>query len=955
MVSRDDRGPPCAPFPVATGGFSARFKICTPGRGEHNRNLPATGVVMLPEVIILSCILTAGARTETAGFSKLRSPSPPRIAEAGDGARALDISGTDQQVAPRSREVGPDEPPCNAGAFEGGLPHDVVFCQGEDWALPSGVERSAEGRLIVSMSPLERTGNEEDPYTEVYNSPDWHGYTINGGWGFFEAYKHQNYLALFEREPYLSEYLFRDYYDEDEDGEVWYNAVHSLYKLSDIPCVNQCIERLGEGNEDLCQTKDSDDMIWDDVMPWFLLWGSDDLGACLDEAFIPSTAYDIINTSAGHNGNGSPRWLSEVGVRTIFEAFEDWCVSNPDRCDTTYVKNAYTRICDSSDCGESDSYRDVYDNFDAVPYDGEHDLYVDEAGAIEDTWINSFLQQRREYSHLSYEGNKSANVYAFFDSDYIDHQCRFFQKVLATIDKFGAQYPAPFTMYLNSESGNMPTLPNTILSVEEIDEWAQNMIDVGLSLSQGLSDSTFSSCGLEPYEITTLQSYLGEDPTGIWSVNINNGGRVFRKWARQAIANGMGVATHGESGVLTHHFLQHFYPYIQYDQENLTYRTCLNDLNCEEFIPDLADSVRLVDYPPFESEAWGNVQNGSRPFSHIHIDMTHLHKDINTLGQYRKFRMSALGALALGVNQIKLSSDQLPSQGVHQEFKACPNAEEDYEYSCENLRNHEDDAGNELENSSSYCNVNWSCIEDYDPYAFVQWVGKNIGTNMETAPEAYCALFSSGQAFEGDFEARMREIWDTSDWEMERDGVWRQNYNGDQAPAIRSPYIASMGRFCTLDMQASNFEAARDLEAHYGLATPQWSAFPSYDPNEAITPSETGVLEFRLSQSFIEESRGSGADFAIKVVFAVGEGSDPGEKGVWALNYYDGSQWASDHSVTYDPTILGDDLYTATFHLDHGDLHAAGNRGGNHLQIQPISGARPDFLLLRVIPVSNAS
>ena len=114
--------------------------------------------------------------------------------------------------------------------------------------------------------------------------------------------------------------------------------------------------------------------------------------------------------------------------------------------------------------------------------------------------------------------------------------------------------------------------------------------------------------------------------------------------------------------------------------------------------------------------------------------------------------MNAIAALALGINQIKLSNREIPGQGIWQSDEDnCEERDNAYlNYSCAERMNLDP---SENFNAGDDCNVKWNCldgtnsegIQDYSPYSFMQWLGKNIGTTNLTAPEAYCSLLSSGK------------------------------------------------------------------------------------------------------------------------------------------------------------------------------------------------------------------
>ena len=246
----------------------------------------------------------------------------------------------------------------------------------------------------------------------------------------------------------------------------------------------------------------------------------------------------------------------------------------------------------------------------------------------------------------------------------------------------------------------------------------------------------------------------------------------------------------------------------------------------------------------------------------------------------------------------------------------------------------------------------------------MQWISKNIGTISTSAPEAYCSLFSMGYKFEGSddqtFYQRMAEIWDDADWEMKNEttGFFAANYNGDEAQAIRAPYIASIGRFCTFDSQTSGAGgvASRGLESYYGPAVAPWDEFPFYSPYEARSTGSNVLslvkdrdLLFGLNSSFLKANKDS-AGFTVKVVFAAGNADDEGK---WQLSYYDGDEWTKAQSVTFDPDVMEADIYTATFYLDGIDFSNGADSNDNHLKITSVSGDHAQFLHVRIIPIAE--
>jgi hypothetical protein len=920
--------------------------------------------------------------------------------------------------------VSAKEADCNSGSFEAGTARNVTFCRGEDWALPDSVTRSEHGRLIVSMTPYVEDASDDTGYAPAYSSTDWHGYQLNAQWAMLEGNlsdtqcgsatedcgpdeDQETCSCTFHSEPSISDYLDIGTTDITEPTPRIRKDLHkSMYKLDEMACVEKC-KASGADDEDCFDEYSADarsaeywDPDWGRVLNWFMVReASSGAGVCLWEDFTPSTVLEINTTSAGHNGTHSPNWLGEAEnpVPTIFEYFDDWCRDPANTsCEIENVIQAArdAGLCDDDDCT---NYKDIYSDFTDITAD----MYAETSTSAweKSYWMNLFLQQRREYASLvpTYDGN----VYSFFDPSYMTYRCRFHQRVLAAFNTYNENHRSHFSIYLNSESGNLPTLPNSILTTDEIDAWATKMIEDAEAISDGLKNGVLEACGIEKFEeadnldVSNLQAYVKEDPNGIWSVNINAGGRVHREFARLAMEKGMGIASHGEDATITNAFLQHTFPFVQYDQANLTYKTCLNSLKCTAFIPASSDSVRSVPYPPFSVDSWRSVQDDQLPFSHLHVDMTHLHKDNNTVSQYRKFRMSALGGLAVGVNQIRLGNAEVPGQGYYQDY------EKEGESNCEQpaLQAALDSADPEAalfefcadlqanggadntDDKGTPCNVMWPCVAHFQPYSFMQWVSKNIGTttgDTETKPpEAYCALFSRGTKYDGDFYDRMEEIWSDPDWHQRvtkyGKSYYTAVYNGSAAvalgrendsEAVRSPYVHSMGRFCSLDVTAGGGTRARNFKDTYGQGTPDWDGFPSYGAYEALstyvpalvvagspTRPRSGSrqpLKFTINNEFA--AMYPSASYTIKVVFAAREDSED-TTGRWGLNYHNGSRWTLADAVSFDSEVLGKDLYTASFLLEDADFSGRGP-GGADLAIRHMAGAHADFLLIRIIPNS---
>ncbi len=886
-------------------------------------------------------------------------------------------------------------------------------CQGEDWSLPPARKRSDEGRLIMRGFPLVESGSknerlekspsrkfgiyEEIVTTTVINSPDWHGYEIGASWSEHEgdistkADNCHTSSCSFSDEPTVQEYLFRGGINEGasykldsskvktvkgQSEKVAYSLAYGLYKITERACVAQCREDT-EVEESYCTT--SSCCTTDDLEPWIDIINPESplhqlnqkYGTCLkdprDEDFTPMTHIVFTNTTAGHNGSYSPNWPGKLGVPTIFEEFETWCEADRN-CDLKNVNSAYKKVVgdDEDDCADGEStdsntgfcenYRDLYDNFEVIKYDIDGDEETDDKIYENDNNINKFLTQRRKYSYETYQ-HDDGNVYAFANNEYIEYQCRFFQRVLATIDKLSENYQTPFSMYLNAEAGNLATVPNTIYTIGELDLWARKVIDNALKISNGIQMDMLFACDLDKHELDNLSKYLG-DARSIWTANVN-GVRAAKEWGKLAVANRMGLATHGETAVFGHQFLQFMYPFIQYDEDSYTFKSCLNAFDCESYLPDNDDPILDAKYPPFDIDSWeDNVVDGKRPFSHTHIDMTYLHKDINTTAQYRQFRISALTGLALGVNQILLDAEQVAGQGNWQS-ENCTDKSSDkirQSYSCEERKNHEDSDGAKIDLGSNNCNIKWDCIKKYDPYSFVKWIGKNIGTNSKTTPEAYCNLASSGTQYIGagkTWYERIKEIWDDRSWEMlnEDTGIWSAQYNGNQNEAIRNPYIGSMGRFCSLDYENGRGARSRNFLSYYGDGSPAFETFPLFNPYEARSTDSSQSLLFKLDSSFVEANTSKVEGYAIKVIFSAG---DAITKGIWNLSYYDDDSWNTLQAVSFDPATMDDDIYTATFYIDDLDFLADGDENDNHLKISSVLGADAQFLLIRIIPIYNS-
>ena len=281
-------------------------------------------------------------------------------------------------------------------------------------------------------------------------------------------------------------------------------------------------------------------------------------------------------------------------------------------------------------------YKDLYDNFPIYLFVAGTDIYHESSNECSDgsyvhdsskaKKINNFLKARRQYSYLS-SNNTDGNVYDFDNADYMKYRSRYHQRLLAQINSIGGDSIIPFSLYLNSESGLLGDLPNTIKSITEIDAWATQIVGDGNDITEGILSKDklveynmdYSLPKLDGESYSEIYKHLVKVDSNIWTVNINNGGRVFKELTKQGIKSGMGISSHGENSTLSHQFLQHAYPFITYDEQNYTYKTCLNDLNCKIFANAAYSDLRSIGSVvtrnlPFDTDLLTNVTDGQRRF-----------------------------------------------------------------------------------------------------------------------------------------------------------------------------------------------------------------------------------------------------------------------------------------------------------------------------------------------------
>jgi hypothetical protein len=383
----------------------------------------------------------------------------------------------------------------------------------------------------------------------------------------------------------------------------------------------------------------------------------------------------------------------------------------------------------------------------------------------------------------------------------------------------------------------------------------------------------------------------GTDP-GVWAMNLAMGGRAFRQFANEAWEHRFGVATHGTTSMLPYQFLQHL-PQLRYDERDQTY-----------------------------------AQVSESQFAFVHSDLTNLHKHGNSVAQFRQLRMSALATIALGATRLVLQASGIPSKGAWQDDKCDPDVVRDV-------------------NADHNCQFDYGSVEEYNAYGLMQWMTKNIGHGPSTAPEAYCLMVDygadmpAGRSFKEAIEVKRSQ---------EHDGMitdtgqvltaWPETY-------LRSPRVSHLGRHCRFDLSQSGAEPAREMQENYGDADPPWNywGYGGRSPHEARTPEPGSTMFFDIDDAFSAENNHGG--YVVKVVFAVNAADRESEEGTFRLYTSVDSEWTASAAATVDPEKSG--ISTATFHLDHSKMIGGGPSGAD-LGIQHVNGARPDILLVRVIP-----
>lgn len=238
-----------------------------------------------------------------------------------------------------------------------------------------------------------------------------------------------------------------------------------------------------------------------------------------------------------------------------------------------------------------------------------------------------------------------------------------------------------------------------------------------------------------------------------WLFNICNGGRAYFKYAQAAKKYGTGLGRHGFSNT-TSMLYQSLFDNTYYDTELKTYRP-----------------------------------TGRFPYAFTHIDLTYIHQNANTYGNYRMTRQMATSAVAMGVNRILINGAFLPSQNLYiikglcggdgdvgpgwdwdgvskykdgtkvgcymgsskyyDDCNTCnPNSGEDDAESCAEKCYIDcetgtcTDAGREA--GLDFCNYDYEEIADQNSDKFLLWLKKIIGVPADQATEAYVSLAQMG-------------------------------------------------------------------------------------------------------------------------------------------------------------------------------------------------------------------
>lgn len=193
-------------------------------------------------------------------------------------------------------------------------------------------------------------------------------------------------------------------------------------------------------------------------------------------------------------------------------------------------------------------------------------------------------------------------------------------------------------------------------------------------------------------------------------------GRAFKAQVAEALKQGMGLGEHSQNTAFAFSYVQHL-PHVTYNQSAKRY-----DANL------------------------GNVP------SVLHTDIEGMHKahsdlvsrrDLNTLGQYRIYRMAALSEVALGYNSFTNTGALIPSQGNYQ---SSFNSGEGCEVATAGLIVPTGYGDNRRLCNFDYSQIDGALIDGSGGMELYSWLRKSAGRQLTKAPEAYCAFHRTGAA-----------------------------------------------------------------------------------------------------------------------------------------------------------------------------------------------------------------
>ena len=636
---------------------------------------------------------------------------------------------------------------CTEAGGEMGTTTGPIVCSGEDWWLPSTIERSSQGFILTGWSyPRDDSGW----FAPMHNMTKGQGLITY--WANLEPYP-------IDSEPTDAGAAFND--------GAYDGFLGALYLHNEKACWESCTVPA--------------DCISNGPSPWVAFGYTSGADICTVEDYEGRPMYYSLFGS--FNGSFAPYWVQNT-LPSMVDDFAEWCEQQEWCALQQNLQGKYS-------FAGSDNRGAVVDS---LLTHWQNDTVYTTASIF---WSDEFLQAKKGFlSRMAYMAN--------------------------TLDR----YEVIQILDITSEGGLLPQIIELgYRNYAELDVWADRTIADALDINF---------------------------PPEKWMVNINTGGRVFRNLTEGAATNGMGIGTHGVSGMLSHQFIQHL-PY-------LTYRP------------------RLQSY----------VRNGPTPYSQVHSDLEVFHKG-EVLPQYRQFRLAAVADIALGATSLLVSAPSIPSQGHYQTEVGCD----------------EDPDGNQ------WCKFDWDLIKEWKGDILLEWMNKNIGRSAGQAPEAYCMLVSYGAEIpEGvDINDALAEKYNQEDW-GEEDGKWSEAWL--RSPPIS--HFGHHCTMLPEGNYPPGEKALQMTEARIGSANPplnNW-VFGGEFPYEARSTrgTQNGLLRFRLREQFVSES----SQFVIKLVFAALP--DQQSDGLFRLRYRTSAGWAHTEPVHFDDSYQPEALQTVTFQID---------------------------------------